>query len=671
MIILHTYFLDRITGFKRICSRQIILLNPVILSKKSLFILSIAILSASFGSAQDRPNILWLTFEDTSPEFIGCYGNKVAKTPVMDKLAADGTRFTRAFSTGSVCSPSRNALILGCKTYTLGTGNHRSNYALPDNITGFPKYMRDAGYYTTNNSKTDYNTSAAQRIIRESWDESSGQAGWWKRKEGQPFFAVFNSNSSHQSRTMTDSFEQYKKQVFSQLTESQQTKDVDVMLPPFYRDSPEMRKQAARIYNSITKTDTEFGELLARLEKEGLRENTIIFLFADHGEGMPGAKTNGKGIGHRVPFVVWFPEKYKHLSPWKQSGATTGGAVIDEMIDFVDLAPTVLALAGVPAPAYLQGRSLVGQSRKPAPTYLFLSSDRSDESYDLTRTVIKGKYAYTRVFMPHIPELRYLRYMDVGVITSQIRRDFKAGKLNSVQQQLLLPRPTEFLFDLEKDPWEIDNLATKKGNERLLTEFRTALRNHIQQQRDVHFLPENDIANLPKTTTAYAFRQQDATYPIKAIYEAAELSGFRDAGTLKKQIALLTEPNPQVRYWALVGLKSQPKAALLPYKKNITILLTDAYDMSQIVAASLLNDHFGDESARALLLKQLDSSEDHVANVVLQNLLYQSNAADWVPTVEEVQKKEKEHKTKRFNTNWSVNVFLYAHGGRALQNEVE
>lgn len=626
--------------------------------------------------AQDRPNILWLTFEDTSLEFIGCYGNKAAKTPVMDKLAAEGTRFTAAFSTGSVCSPSRNALILGCKTYTLGTGNHRSNYAIPDNITGFPKYLRDAtergpGYYTTNNSKTDYNTSAAQRIVRESWDESSGQAGWWKRKEGQPFFAVFNSNSSHQSRTMTDSFEQYKKQVFNQLTENQQTKDADVVLPPFYRDSPEMRKQAARIYNSITKTDTEFGELLARLEKEGLRENTIIFLFADHGEGMPGAKTNGKGIGHRVPFVVWFPEKYKHLSPWKQAGAVT-----DEMIDFVDLGPTVLALAGVPAPTYLQGRSLVGRTgspdrRKPAPTHLFLSSDRSDESYDLTRTVIKGKYAYTRVFMPHIPELRYLRYMDVGAITSQIRRDFKAGKLNSLQQQLLLPRPTEFLFDLEKDPWEVDNLATKKGNERLLTEFRTALRNHIISQRDVHFLPENDIANLPKTTTAYAFRQQDATYPIRAIYGAAELSGFRDAGTLKKQIVLLTDPNPQVRYWALVGLKSQSKAALLPYKQNISPLLTDAYGMNQIVAASLLNDHFGDELARAVLLKQLDSSEDHVANVVLQNLLYQSNAAAWVPTIEEIQKKQQEQKTKRFNTNWSVNMFLYVHGGRALQNEAE
>ena len=233
---------------------------------KRCFIVLVLGFYALAASAQDRPNILWLTFEDTSPEFIGCYGNKAAKTPTMDKLAREGTRFTSAYSTGSVCSPSRNALILGCKTYTLGTGNHRSNYPIPDAMTGFPKYLRDAGYYTSNNSKTDYNTSAAKRIIQESWDESSGQAGWWKRQDGQPnaarpFFAVFNSMSSHQSRTMTEPFAQYKKQIIDQLPDSKQTKDEDILLPPFFRDSPAMRKQAARIYNSITKTDTEFDTL--------------------------------------------------------------------------------------------------------------------------------------------------------------------------------------------------------------------------------------------------------------------------------------------------------------------------------------------------------------------------------------------------------------------------
>ena len=617
------------------------------------------------------PNILWLTFEDTSPEFIGCYGNKVAKTPVMDKLAAEGTRFTSAYSTGSVCSPSRNALILGCKTFTLGTGNHRSNYPIPDNMTGFPKYLRDAGYYTSNNSKTDYNTSAAKRIIQEAWDESSGQAGWWKRKAGQPFFAVFNSMSSHQSRTMTEPFAQYKKQIIDQLAESKQTKDADVLLPPFFRDSPDMRKQAARIYNSITKTDTEFDTLLTRLEREGLRDNTIIFVFADHGEGMPDAKTNGKGLGHRVPFIVWFPEKYKHLSPWKQSGFVT-----DEKIDFVDLAPTVLSLAGIEIPAYMQGRSLVGKTgtpdrRKPEPKYLFLSSDRSDESYDLARTVIKGDYAYTRVFMPYVPELRYFQYMDVGEITQQIRQDFKAGKLDKVQQQMLLPRPVEFLYDLKKDPWEIDNLAPKKGYEALLNEFRTQLRNNIISQRDVLFLPEYEIANLSQTTNAYTFRQQDTNYPIRDIYAAAELSGYRDAATLKKQIELLKNANPIIRYWALMGLRSQEKQALEPYQTQLVKSLQDSYPLNQIIAASMLNGYFEDKTAKVVLLKHLDSADDNVANVVMQQLMYQSNAEEWVADIEQFYTHKKTLKSKPYHAVLSASVFLYVYGGRELRNETE
>ena len=628
------------------------------------------------ASAQDKPNILWLTFEDTSPEFIGCYGNKVAKTPTMDKLAREGIRFTSAYSTGSVCSPSRNALILGCKTYTLGTGNHRSNYPIPDNMTGFPKYLRDAGYYTSNNAKTDYNTSAAKRIIQESWDESSGQAGWWKRKDGQPnaarpFFAVFNSMSSHQSRTMTEPFAYYKKEIIDQLPEAKQTKDADVLLPPFFRDTPEMRKQAARIYNSITKTDTEFGELLARLEKEGLRENTIIFVFADHGEGMPDAKTNGKGLGHRVPFIVWFPEKYKHLSPWKQHGSVT-----DEKIDFVDLAPTVLSLAGVKIPAYMQGRSLVGENRQPErrttePPYLFLSSDRSDESYDLTRTVIKGHYAYTRVFMPYVPELRYFQYMDIGEITQHIRSDFKDKKLNAVQQQMLLPRPAELLYDLEKDPWEIDNLVTKNGYETLLNECRTQLRDHILNQRDVLFLPEYEIAALSKTTNAYTFRQQDANYPIRDIYVAASLSGFRDAATLTKQIGLLNSGNPVVRYWALMGLRSQSKAALMPYQAQLTASLTDSHPLNQVIAASILNGNFDDKPARSVLLKHLDSADDNVANVVMQQLMYQPNASDWVADIEQFYTEKKTLKPKPYHAVLSASVFLYAHGGRTLRNEVD
>src|SRR5690606_21580167 len=263
-----------------------------------------------------KPNILWITIEDTSPQFVGSYGNKSASTPVMDQLARKGVRFTDAFSTGTVCSPSRFTIITGVRTYAAGTGHHRSQFPVPDFVKGFPFYLQKEGYYVTNNSKTDYNLQNEKAFIEETWHENSNQAGWWNRKPGQPLFAIFNFNDSHQSRTMTHAYSWYEEEVLGNLPTSEQIGENDFEMPPFYRDSPEMRKQVARVYNSLKLTDNKIGQLLDRLKQDGLMDDTIIFFFGDHGEGIPRGKTNGINLGYRVPFVVWFPPKYKHLSPW-------------------------------------------------------------------------------------------------------------------------------------------------------------------------------------------------------------------------------------------------------------------------------------------------------------------------------------------------------------------
>lgn len=610
------------------------------------------------------PNILWLTFEDTSPEFIGIYGNLTAKTPTIDLLARQGVRFNSAFSTGSVCSPSRSALITGIKTYKLGTGNHRSEYPIPDFIHGFPKYLKQAGYYTTNNSKTDYNTSDAQRIIAESWDESSGKAGWWNRAAGQPFFTVFNSNSSHQSRTMTLPYAEYEKLVLSTLPDSMKHKDAEVFMPPFYRDSPEMRKQIARINNAISQTDLEFKGLLDRLEKEGLRQNTIIFLFADHGEGMPRAKTNGIGLGHRVPFVIWIPEKYKHLSPWGTSGAVT-----DEMIDFTDLPPTVLALAGIAIPDYMKGRVLMGKQRKPAPKYLFLSSDRSDESYDLTRTIVKGTYAYSRAYLPYMQELRYLLYMDMGEVTQQIRQDFKAGKLTPVQQQMLEPRPVEYLYNLEKDPWEINNLAEDPAYGTLMKEFRHAQKKEILGSRDILFLPEYEIDRISKTSTPYTYRNQ---LDLKPIYEVAQWAGFRTEKARAAQLKALKSTSELVRYWALLGLKAQVEFLTETYKTSLIAALNDTYAPNRIVAASLVSELTENVTARQILVETIQSSEDHLSNLAIQQIMYQPNAASFLPEIRAFSEKQNSlKKGKLFNATRSAEMMLYVYDGRALRKKDE
>ncbi|WP_341227628.1 sulfatase [uncultured Arcticibacterium sp.] len=625
--------------------------------KKTLFFL--CLISFSVFS-QDRPNILWLTYEDTSPEFIGAYGNADAKTPFMDFMAEEGVRFTGAFSTGSVCSPSRSAIITGVKTFELGTGNHRSNYTIPDYIHGFPKYLRDAGYYTSNNAKTDYNVADEAKMIANAWDESSNKAGWWNKKEGQPFFSVFNSNSCHQSRTMTLPFEQYEEMIWNQLPDSLKTGDNDFEMPPFYRDSPEMRKQMARVYNSLSKTNIEFQEIYMRLVKEGLVDNTIIFSFGDHGEGMPRMKTNGLGLGHRVPFTMWFPEKYKHLSPWGQ-----GGIVTDEMIDFVDLAPTVLALAGVEIPSYMKGRVLLGEHRTAPRDYLYLSSDRSDESYDLTRTVIKGKYAYTRIYMPYIQELRHLMYMDIGEITAQIRNDFKDGKLNDAQELMLIPRPAEYLFDLENDPWELNNLAESKSHRALLQEFRTKLKANILKERDVLFLPEYEIGKISENGNAYEFRLDLDKYPLEQIYELAELAGFRDKATLKKQLNALKAENPFVRYWALMGLKSQDNKT---FGKQLLGLLDDIYEPNAILAAAMLYEISPNAEAKAVIQKAINSEYDHISNLAIQQIIYQPNASDFTEMVEvfEAEQKSLKKKERLFNAARSAPMFRYVLSGGVI-----
>ncbi len=631
---------------------------------KKCWLLLLILSSLTAHSQNSRPNILWLTFEDTSPEFIGIYGNLTAKTPTMDQLAREGVRFNYAFSTGSVCSPSRSTLITGVKSYELGTGNHRSAYPIPDFIHGFPKYLKDAGYYTTNNAKTDYNTSDIKRVIQESWDESSNKAGWWNRAEEQPFFAVFNSMTSHQSRTMTFPYDQYKEMVLDQLPDSMKTADAEVFMPPYYRESPEMRKQMARVNNSISKTDVEFKELLDRLEKEGLRQNTIIFLFADHGEGMPRSKTNGIGLGHRVPFVIWFPEKYRHLSPWGEAGAVT-----DEMIDFTDLPPTVLSLAGLTVPDYMKGRVLTGTQRKPEPKYLFLSSDRSDESYDLTRTVIQGKYAYSRAFMPYIQELRYLIYMDMGEITEQIRQDYKAGKLSAIQRQMLEPRPAEYLYDMEKDPWEINNLAEDPAYAKMLRQFRKVQAKEILEKKDVLFLPEYEIAQISKTTTPYQYR---AHLDLKPIYKMAMYSGFRTEKARKTQIKSLKDKNDLVRYWALLGLKSNVKAITDLEKFALNPALDDPYAPNRIIAASLISELADAPASRKILVDAIQSNDDDRSNLAIQQIMYQPNAASFLPEIKNFYEQQKKlGKKKLFNANRSAEMMLYVYDGRPVREEEE
>lgn len=586
---------------------------------------------AAFG--QSRPNILWITIEDTSPHFIGCYGNADARTPNIDRLAKEGVRFSNAFSTNTVCSPSRTSIITGVRTYENGTGHHRSKYPLPDFMHGFPYYLQQAGYYTTNNVKTDYNITNEKNYIQKAWNESSDNAGWWHRKSGQPFFAVFNYMDSHQSRTMTDTYEKYTQEVLDELPTADRIGDNNFKMPPFFRDSPEMRKQFARVYNSLKLTDNKIGELLKRLDKDHLTDSTIIFFYGDHGEGIPKGKTNGINLGYRVPFVIWFPPMYKHLSPWGT------GVVSDELIDFEDLAPTLINMAGGTVPNYMKGRTLMGSKRsKPVP-FLTLSSDRSDNGIDIVRSITDGRYMYSRNYMPFMPQARYINYMEISEMKQQMRKDLAAGKLNTYQKQLFEPRPAEFLFDTQNDPWELHNLATDPKYQSVLIKMRSQLEQCILKSRDVMFLPEYEIAEISRTTTAYEYRLNDADYPIKEIYHAAGLSGLRSKAIAEKQLTLLSSKNNIVRYWAAVGLRSQDEAVLKPYKNQLLKATGDNYAPVSITASAIVYELFNDNHATEQLKKYIAANNPHLALMAINYLLYSNHPQPFENVIQEIRNK--------------------------------
>jgi len=591
------------------------------MNKKTLFI-SLLILSVLFLQCKQqeelpKPNILWVTIEDTSPQFIGCYGDENASTPVIDNLAEEGVRFTNAFSTGTVCSPSRTAIITGVKTYKAGTGNHRSKYPVPEFMKGFPYYLQQQGYYTTNNVKTDYNVAGEKEFIAEAWNESSNKAGWWDRKPGQPFFAVFNYNESHQSRTMTETYGWYLKNVLEHLAPEERIGENEFEMPPFYRDSPEMRKQFARVYNSIKLTDNRIGELLARLEADNLKDSTIIFFYADHGEGMPRGKTNGINYGYRVPFIIWFPEMYKHLSPWGTAGVTT-----DELIDFTDLAPTLVSLAGGELPEHLEGRPFLGGKRSVPVNHLHLSSDRSDNGIDMVRSVTDGKFVYSRNYMPYIYEARYIRYMEIGEIKQHMRKDWAENKLNPLQKSLFEPRPAEFLFDIENDLWETKNLAEEPEFQPVLEKMRRLLKEEVLKSRDVMFLPEYEIGLLSDSTTAYEFRLDAEKYPLEEIYEAASLAGFRGKEVAEKQLELLSDENPVIRYWAILGLRSQNSEILKPFSEKILEAMDDEYPPVAVLASAIAYGIFNDKTAEENLKKFCARKNLDISLMAVYSLLY-------------------------------------------------
>jgi arylsulfatase A-like enzyme len=548
--------------------------------------LCLAIVAGLFGGAcssgPSRPNILWITVEDMSPD-LGAWGDEYAHTPSLDRLAAESVRYTNAFATAPVCSPSRSTLITGIYATSLGTQRLRSRFPLPEDVRGFPSYLRAAGYYTTNNVKTDYNTSDEARLIEESWDESSESAHWRGRERGQPFFAVFNDLTTHQSRSMSWSYEEFQKEVQSRLSADEIHDPATAPVPPYYPDTPVVRKTIARYYDCISVMDKNVGRILAELEEDGLAEDTIVFFYSDHGAGLPRHKRVLQDSGMNVPLLVRFPERFAHLAP------AAAGETTDRLVSFVDFPPTVLSLLGLEIPPHMQGTPFLGPGAGEPRTHVYGARDRIDEAYDLARSVRSQDYLYIRNYMPHLSYNQPSWYSDQAEIRREIERLARAERLSGPQWDYAGPlRPREELYLVRDDPQQLKNLVYSDEHQNALSAMRRELTHWIRETRDVGFLPEAEVWARIGEGTPYAIARSDETYPQARITGAAALVGRGDA--LEDQTGLLGDPEPAVRYWAAVGLRASERSSE-ESRDALRTALSDEAAVVRIAAAAALARH--------------------------------------------------------------------------------
>jgi uncharacterized sulfatase len=521
-----------------------------------------------------RPNILWITCEDTSP-YLGCYGDPCAITPNLDRFAGESIRYTNAYSTAPVCSPARSCLITGVYATSLGTQDLRSEIPIPRQIEAFPKILRVAGYYCSNNFKEDYNFKDATI-----WDDSSQTAHWRNRPAGVPFFSVFNIMCTHQGQ-INGSDEEFFRKYGSKLTPEERHDPKAILLPPYYPDTPMVRKIWARYYDLITTMDKQVGALLDQLKADGLADSTIVFFFPDHGLGIPRFKRTLYDSGLHVPLLVRFPPRYQRLAPFASGGRA------DQLVSFVDFAPTVLKLAGMSIPPYMQGQPFLGEAPASPREYIFATHSRVDEAYEMSRCVRDKRYKYIRNFLPHLPYVQPSAYCDQAEIMQELRRLVGTAAMIGSPGLLWQPtKPVEELYDTQADPHEIHNLAGSPPHRQTLERMRQRLWDWMAETHDTELLPEAEMHIRSAGSTPYEIARDPRKYPQARILAAAELVG---AGphALPGLMEYLEDTDSAVRYWAAVGLESL-SAEAAPAAEALKKALEDPSPNVRFAAAGVL-----------------------------------------------------------------------------------
>lgn len=580
--------------------------------------LALLCLAAASLHAGDRPNILWITSEDNDVQWLGCYGNEQARTPNLDKLATRSARFTHFYSNAPVCAVARSTILNGVYAPAQGTQHMRSRHPIPREIKPYVSYLREAGYYCTNASKTDYNFEGDDRAL---WDDCSDKAHYKNRPEGQPFFAIFNLTDSHESSLFDEKIAANRE---SGLIPQQPRIDpAEVIVPPYLPDLPEIRSDIAIYHDNITMLDRKIGKILADLAKSGLAENTLIFYYGDHGGILPRGKRYLKNTGVNVPLIIHVPARWKALSPF------AGGSVVTETTAFVDLAPTLLSLIGQEKPDYMQGRAFLGEKRvePPAQNEAFLFADRFDELYGMRRGLTDGRWKYIRRFTPQFAAAPYSYYQFGQAGWQAWRVAWQAGSLPENFSQIWeTNQVVEELYDADSDRWEINNLANEPTHQKQLLAMRERLAARMVSILDTGLIPEPMFAELSPTKPIATYAQEHASeWP--SLTELAVKASARDHTNLPLFIEKLSSEHPLERYWASQGcliLGKQAESA----KGALAGLLQDPYTATRTSAAYALVLLGETDSAYATLLRDLSESEEEYVQQNVINAFTRLDALD-------------------------------------------
>jgi arylsulfatase A-like enzyme len=612
--------------------------SPARVSRRAFIQGTAAAAAAPVGrsAGPERPNILWLVWEDIGPH-LHCCGDAYSATPNIDRLAKRGCVYDNCWASAPVCAPARTAIISGVCPTSTGAQHMRSMTRLPEGFKMFPGYMRDAGYYCVNNGKEDYNLQKPEGTWDVSWEGGAGRnprggppapppsvtiggailssqmapldpanGHWRERKSGQPFLAVFNDMATHES------------QIFRSARNHNLLHDpAKAWVAAFQPDIPEVRRDWAQYHDQLTLVDRRHQARLDELEEDGLTGETIIVVTSDHGSGMARYKRMPYDSGLHVPLVVVFPEKYRHLAP---KDYVPGGRS-DRLIGTIDLAPTMLSLAGIKPPGFYHGKAFAGRFQEEPRAYLHGGRGRMDERNDLIRSTRDKRYVYLRNYHPHKIYGQHVTYAWSLPSTPAWERLYKEGKLQAPQTYFWETKPPEELYDLQADPSEVKNLASSSAHKATLERFRREHHAYELAVKDVSLLPEAEMHARAKNSTPYEVGH-DPKFPLDRILAAADLatSGRPDV-TVELERAM-KDADAGVRYWGSMGVLIRGGDEVRKTRESLISALADSSPDVRIAAAETLGKYGSDADLRAALdvLIALADSEKNNSYVAIHAL---------------------------------------------------